>query len=231
MYRVVIIEDDPMVASINKQYVEASPSFCVGKMFKSGKEALEYLKENTADLIILDYYTPLMNGDEFIDALHGMGKAPAIIMVTSASDADIVKRLLSRGVIDYLVKPFEYFRLKKALDKFENFRRYLDNSREDLSQEAIDRLLNRSEQNASHSSGPLAKGLNEATLKLIRDFLGENREGLFTSEQIAGHLGLSRITIRRYMNYMVDTGEITSVIDYRTGGRPSIKYGIDGNKK
>lgn len=231
MYRVIIIEDDPMVAAINKQYVEVSPSFRVTKLFKNGREALEYFKKETADLIILDYYTPIMDGSQFIDALHGMGKAPAIIMVTSASDSDIVSRLLSRGVIDYLVKPFEYSRFKKALDKFEELRRYLDSSRDDLSQEAIDRLLNHSEQNSSLSAGHLAKGLNESTLKLIRDFLKENREGLFTSEQVAEHLGLSRITVRRYLNYMVDTGETVSAIDYHTGGRPSIKYGLGSSNK
>ena len=107
MYQVIIIEDDPMVASINKQYVELTPSFRVIKVFKSGIEALEYLNDEDVDLIILDYYTPLMNGAEFIDRLHATGKAPSIIMVTSASDTDIVVQLLSRGVIDYLVKPFE----------------------------------------------------------------------------------------------------------------------------
>ena len=70
MYQVIIIEDDPMVASINKQYVELTPSFRVIKVFKSGIEALEYLNDEDVDLIILDYYTPLMNGAEFIDRLH-----------------------------------------------------------------------------------------------------------------------------------------------------------------
>ena len=79
MYHVMIIEDDPMVASINRQYVEATPSFQTDRVFKSGAEALEYLKDHTTDLIILDYYTPLMNGDVFIDRLHAMGKTPAII--------------------------------------------------------------------------------------------------------------------------------------------------------
>ena len=104
MYHVMIIEDDPMVASINQ----------TDRVFKSGAEALEYLKDHTTDLIILDYYTPLMNGDVFIDRLHAMGKTPAIIMVTSANDTDIVRSLLSRGVLDYLVKPFEYARVRPA---------------------------------------------------------------------------------------------------------------------
>lgn len=228
-YHVIIIEDDPMVAAINRQYTEVTPSFRVEKLFKSGREALEYLKRHTVDLIILDYYTPLMNGAEFIDALHHMGKTPSIIMVTSANDTDIIRSLIGRGVIDYLVKPFEYFRFKAALDRFLETRAALENMKGSLDQNSIDRLLSYPERPAEGSS-QLAKGLSESTLKLIRDFLCANRESLFTSEQIAEQIHLSRITIRRYMNYLLDTGEIISTIDYRTGGRPSIKYGLAGEK-
>lgn len=222
MYQVIIIEDDPMVAAINKQYVEITPSFHVLKTFKNGIEALEFLKETSVDLIILDYYTPLMNGAEFIDKLHSTGQAPVIIMVTSANDTDIVSRLLSRGVADYLVKPFEYSRFKMALDKFQNLQQFLGASKTNLKQEDIDRLLN--SQESSACTGNLTKGLNEATLNTIRNFLKKSKDCLYTSEQIAEQIHLSRITIRRYMNYMTDTGEVISTIDYQTGGRPSIKY-------
>ena len=228
-YRVIIIEDDPMVAAINRQYTEVTPSFRVEKLFKSGKEALEYLKMQTADLMILDYYTPLMNGAEFIDALHRMGKTPSIIMVTSANDTDIIRSLIGRGVIDYLVKPFEYCRFKAALDRFLEARAALSNMKGSLDQHSIDRLLPYQRQ-PSETSSQLAKGLSETTLKLIQDFLRDRQDNLFTSEQIAEQLHLSRITIRRYMNYLLETGEIISTIDYKTGGRPSIKYGLTGEK-
>lgn len=225
MYHVIIVEDDPMVAAINRQYVEVTSPFHVDHVFKSGGDALEYFKKNTADLIILDYYTPLMNGAEFIDRLHSMGQSPSIIMVTSANDTDIVQSLLSRGVMDYLVKPFEYSRFKLALERFQAKQQYLDKARENLSQNAIDRLFSRAE-TAAEASPQLSKGLNESTLKLIRSFLSAHPEDFFTSEQIAEQIHLSRITIRRYMNYLVDTHEIISAIDYKTGGRPSIKYSL-----
>ena len=182
MYHVMIIEDDPMVASINRQYVEATPSFQADRVFKSGAEALEYLKNHTTDLIILDYYTPLMNGDVFIDRLH-------------------------------------------ALERFAAQQEYLQGARSSLSQSAIDQLFAGPDPTAD-SVPQLSKGLNEATLSMIRRFLADHPEGLFTSEQIAEQIHLSRITIRRYMNYLVDIGEIVSSIDYKTGGRPSIQYSL-----
>ncbi len=166
-----------------------------------------------------------MNGDVFIDRLHAMGKTPAVIMVTSANDTDIVRSLLSRGVLDYLVKPFEYARFRSALERFAAQQEYLQGARSSLSQSAIDQLFAGPDPTAD-SVPQLSKGLNEATLSMIRRFLADHPEGLFTSEQIAEQIHLSRITIRRYMNYLVDIGEIVSSIDYKTGGRPSIQYSL-----
>ena len=173
MYKVIIIEDDPMVASINKQYVELTSSFHVEATFKNGILALQYLQNCTVDLIILDYYTPQMNGDEFIDQLHAAGMTPAIIMVTSANDAETVRRLISRGVTDYLVKPFEYDRFKAALERFAKRQEELKTSASasDLGQAEIDRLF--SVPDVSSQSAPLTKGLNERTLGLIRLFLSD----------------------------------------------------------
>lgn len=222
MYKVIIIEDDPMVASINKQYIELTPSFRVEGIFKSGITALQYLNNSDVDLIILDYYTPLMNGDEFIDQLHAAGKIPSIIMVTSANDAETVHKLISRGVIDYLVKPFEYERFKAALKRFAIRQGELEASVSDLRQNQIDRLFSGTDTSAKEA--PLTKGLNRQTLSMIRTFLIENPDSVWSSEQISEQIHLSRITARRYLNYLVEIGELVSTIDYQTGGRPSIKY-------
>lgn len=223
MHRVIIVEDDSMVAAINRRYVEDTSGFTVEAVFQNGAEALEYLKRYDVPLIILDYYMPIMNGMEFVDRLHGMGKAPAVIMVTSSSDAQTVCQMFSRGILDYLVKPFEYDRFRTALERFLQTRGRWNESDGALKQEEIDRVFSGS----PAPSGPpqiLAKGLNENTMDMIRCFLRHNSAGPLTSEEIAERVHLSRITVRRYMNYMVDTHEIISTIDYHTGGRPSIKY-------
>lgn len=194
-------------------------------LFKSGTEALEYLKDHTTDLIILDYYTPLMNGDIFIDRLHAMGKTPAIIMVTSANDTDIVRSLLSRGVLDYLVKPFEYARFRTALERFAAQQEYLQGARPSLSQNAIDQLFAGPDP-AGDSVPQLSKGLNEATLNMIRRFLAEHRRISLPANRSRSRSICPGSPIRRYMNYLVDIGEIVSSIDYKTGGRPSIQYSL-----
>lgn len=226
MYQVMIIEDDPMVASIDRRYVEMNSAFQIAKMCSHGGEALRYLEDHGVDLIILDYYTPAMNGLEFVGRLHAMGKTPDIIMVTSANDTHIIRELLSRGVRDYLVKPFQSQRFQQALESFLQSRQMLEQGEGQMNQETIDRLVQRGD-----SSHPLAKGLNQGTLEMIRRFFDRHPGGLFTSEQIAEEVGLSRITVRRYVNYMVDGGEITTSIDYQTGGRPSIRYLCPGEEE
>ncbi len=219
MYQVMIVEDDPMVASIDRRYVEMNSAFQVAKLCKHGGEGLSYLEEHEVDLIILDYYTPAMTGLEFVNRLHAMGKTPDIIMVTSANDTHIIRELLSRGVLDYLVKPFQSQRFHQALERFLQSRQMLEREGGEMDQETIDRLVQRGD-----SGHNLAKGLNQGTLDKIRGFFDRHPGKLFTSEQIAEEVELSRITVRRYVNYMVDGGEITTSIDYQTGGRPSIRY-------
>lgn len=221
MYQVIIVEDDPMVAAINRQYTELTPPFQVAGSFRDEASALAWLKDHRADLIILDYYMPAMDGGTFIDRLHAAGLSPAVIMVTSANDADTVRRLLSRGVVDFLIKPFEFQRFKEALERFARLSDTLKPSAGGLNQDAIDRLL---AQRRVPADPGLAKGLNEETLKRIRSFFREHPQQDYTSEELAEQIGLSRITIRRYTAWLTETGELLSSVDYQTGGRPSIRY-------
>ena len=221
-YRVLIVEDDPMVASINQQYVEMDSAFRVEKLCREGGEALAFLEERSVDLIILDYYTPGMSCLEFVKRLHGLEQVPAVIMVTSNNDASAVRELFSRGVLDYLVKPFQYQRFQQALGRFLAARQQLETAPESVRQRDIDQLLQNREQSPTPEALP--KGLNQGTLRLVRDCFTRRRGERLTSEELAEELGLSRITVRRYVNFLAEKGEISSLIDYQTGGRPAIRY-------
>ncbi len=223
MFQAVIIEDDPMVAEIDRQYVEMDRAFRVVKLCRDGREALDWLEGNRADLIILDFYTPAMTGLEFVDRLHSRGQYPAIIMVTSADDAWIVRELRSRGVLDYLVKPFQYSRFQRALERFCQSRRMTGKEASRLDQSSIDQLFGERPVPPEREA-PLAKGLNTGTLEKVRQFFRAHPGESFTGEEVAAQVGLSRITVRRYVGYLADEGEVGSAIDYQTGGRPAVRY-------
>ncbi len=223
-YKVIIIEDDPMVASINKQYVQRNSQLELAGIFSNGADGLKYLQEHTADLIILDMYMPLMDGKEFLNQLRASQNPIDVIMVTAATDINNIRSLFSYGLVDYLVKPFEYSRFATALDKFIQKQNLMEHNR-DLSQQKVDELLSFTNFNQNKEKEVLpSKGLQSKTLDSIRTYLNQHiGEGL-TSEQIADEVGLSRVTIRRYMNYLIELKEVSSDVDYNTGGRPSIIY-------
>ena len=230
MYKVLIIEDDPMVASIDRRYVEMTPGFQVLDTIPDGSRALDSPLLAGADLIILDFFMPNMNGDEFIDRMHRAGYTPSVIMVTSANDSGIVTSLLSRGVTDYLVKPFEYDRFRDALLRFDRLKKRRKSSQSIYDQKEIDRLIRGGGQDkpSARPQEELAKGLNQATLDTIRGFLSSHSSDSFTCDQIARKVSLSRITVRRYVNYLLEQREVVSSIDYQTGGRPGMYYRYTG---
>ena len=87
MYRVVIVEDDPMVSLLNRTFVERDARFEVVQSFQDGRAALAWLEQNPADLAVLDVYMPLFTGLELLHALRGQGVGIDAIMVTAANDA------------------------------------------------------------------------------------------------------------------------------------------------
>jgi len=223
MYKVMIVEDDPMVASINQQYLERNQNLKIVGQFRNGQETLEYLENNGADLAVVDYYMPIMDGLEFVRKCHEKNIKTDVIIVTAANTAQDISEFLQLGIVDYLVKPFTYERFQKAIDKY-LYRKNLAKQNKTLDQAEIDKLLSQDQNIRPAEKVVLEKGLQEQTLERIRTYLEEHKGTLMSSNEIASEVNLSRITVRRYMSYLVENREIISQIDYSTGGRPSIKY-------
>ncbi len=221
-YQVVIVEDDPMVALLNRGFVEKDSRFVVTQAFRDGRAALRWFRENTADLMILDVYMPGMTGVELLKRLRSAGCAVDVIMITAANDAKTVDMLLKLGVVDYLVKPFTQERLQQALGRFCLQRESLHGS---VTQRDLDALLT-----APASPSTLPKGLQERTLERVRVCLHATGGKGCSSDALAAETGLSAVTVRRYVNYLVEQGEAASRIDYDTGGRPAIRYFPPGKK-
>ena len=219
-YRVLIVEDDPMVSMINEQYVNRNKAFRVVEKCKDGKSALEYLENNDVDLIILDVYMPLMDGFETLRQIRKNKKSVDIIMVTAANDRASLEEALHLGVVDYLVKPFTYDRFRIALEKYVSHLSTLKDL-DTLNQKKIDFII----ENAHKKSEELyPKGIQEKTLQTILDEMKKNPSKWMTGDEIAERIGLTGVTVRRYLNHLTEKGILLSEIDYETGGRPCMRY-------
>ena len=104
MYKVIIVEDDPMVAMINNHYVEQDNRFDVVQVFRNGNDAFEYLSKSKVDLVILDVYMPVLDGLTLLKKIRTTGINTDVIMVTASNDKVTLDNVLKFGVIDYLVK-------------------------------------------------------------------------------------------------------------------------------
>ena len=207
-----------MVSLLDRTFTEKDPRFRVVQTFSDGRSALEWLSQNPADLAVVDVYMPLFTGVELLHALREQDIPVDAIMVTAANDSATVDQLLKLGVVDYLVKPFTFERFQQALDTFCRHREAM--AGEAVTQGALDRLF----AHGGNAVPGAPKGMQESTLERIRQCLSSApKEGL-TSEAVSRQTGLSVVTVRRYVNYLVERGEAASTINYDTGGRPCRLY-------
>ena len=225
MYKVLIVEDDPMVAMINEQYIKKNKNFeLVGKC-SNGAAALEFLEHNEVDLLVLDVYMPQMDGFETLRRVRNKQITVDAIMVTAANDRSSLEEALHLGVVDYLVKPFTFDRFQMALEKYISQNSALKDV-ETLNQKNIDHIID----NARKKTEDLhPKGIQEKTTELILEYLKENSGTSFTGDEIAEKVGLTGVTVRRYMNYLAESGRVIGEMNYETGGRPCMKYQIAKN--
>ena len=188
--RVLIIEDDSMVAMIHKEYFN--------------RKEIDFT-------LVLDNY---LSDGKGVSLLSKLKKYP-VVMITAANDIQTVEAALSSGVVDYLVKPFTYERFSQAIDKVLNFKSLM--SKEKVNQEMLDDYLSITKEYEDVEELP--KGLSKITLKKIVENLLSKNEG-FNTQQIADDLDISRITIRKYLNYMVNMNVLSEDAEYSTSGRP-----------
>lgn len=226
MINVLIVEDDPMVAKLNERYVESIYGFNVKGILTNGEEALTFCKHNQVDLIILDLYMPRLDGVSFLKELRKTFMMIDVILVTASTETQNIDAVLKLGAVDYLIKPFDYERLKNSLESYANRYHVLHNA-ETVKQEDLDQLTKVFKNNRGTS---LAKGLHEKTLERIRLFMKKNSKNYLSSEMVAAEMTLSKVTVRRYLEYLEAIGEIKIEVAYGSVGRPSLKYKYVGDQ-
>ncbi|MFJ1708302.1 response regulator [Kitasatospora sp. NPDC088346] len=225
MIAVLVVEDDPVAAAAHSLYVRRTPGFRVEATVHTCADALRALDRARAegtpvDLVLLDLYLPDGHGLRLFRMLRSAGHAADVIAVTSARDLTMVRQAVSVGVVQYLLKPFGAAALTDRLDSYARYRRTLGRSGEATGQEEVDQALAllRTPERAA-----LPKGLSAPTLEAVEVVLREASAGISAAAAGAA-AGVSRITARRYLEHLVETGAAVREPQYGQVGRPELCY-------
>ena len=225
MIKVFIVEDDPMVLEVNKGFLERLTFYQLVGTAENGHQALQRVKQLKPDLVLLDMYLPDISGLEVLSKIREERFPCDVIMITAARDAATVREVLRLGAIDYLVKPFRFVRFQYALEMYRKMWEKL-NYQESLQQEDIDTWKRSGQLSTPYSSvKSLPKGLSEITLRQIMMHLLEQKKPV-TAGEIGDALGMARVTVRRYLEYLEKEGKVRVDIQYGNIGRPSHYYSV-----
>ena len=112
--RTILVDDEPLAREKLRGFLESEPDFEVIAECRDGAEALKTIEEVSPDLVFLDVQMPELDGFEVIDRLD-RERLPAVIFVTAFDQYAL--KAFDVHAVDYLLKPFDRDRFKKALGR------------------------------------------------------------------------------------------------------------------
>lgn len=226
MIRVLVVDDDFMVAQIHARHVQRVEGFEVVGTAHSGREALEQVEALKPDLVVLDLFLPDISGQEVLRRIRALGLGTDVIVISAAREAAEVQQAVRAGVVDYLLKPFRMERLHEALERYRGYRSEMPREGE-VEQAEIDRLYALVRRREGFPALP--KGIDPLTLGRIETALQAAGEPVGV-ETVAAAAGVSRSTAQRYLRYLADAGRVEVSPVYGTVGRPERSYRWIGPK-
>lgn len=220
--RVLVVDDEPLIAEAHATYTGRVGGFEVAATAHTAQEAMAALRATPVDLVLLDLNLPDRNGLDLCRALRASGSGIDVLVVSSARDLASVRAAVSLGVTHYLLKPFTFATFREKLMGYARYRSRMLATGEVGAQHEIDRAL------AVLRGAPqdsLPKGLDATTLDLVLGALRSAPAGTGRSaNEVAAHIGTSRVTARRYLEHLADTGQVFRSPRYGSPGRPEVEY-------
>ncbi|ALD13067.1 response regulator [Clavibacter capsici] len=233
MIRVLVVDDDVLTAEAHALYVGRLDGFEVAAVAHTGGEALRLVAEagpEGIDLVLLDMTLPDLHGLEVCRRLRAAGRATDVVAVTAVRDQAVVRSSVTAGIVQYLIKPFTFAAFAEKMAAYVGYREGLGAGSGSTTQLQVDRALAALRSPASDARLP--KGMSAETLDLVRGIArgdgapardADGAEGVSAAE-VSGALDVSRVTARRYLEYLADVGQVERVPRYGTPGRPELGY-------
>lgn len=220
--KAVIAEDDFRVAKIHEKFlVNYKEIEVVGKAL-NGKETLDMLKQTNPDLLLLDIYMPDQLGTDLLPIIRKEHPNVDIIMITAATDKEMLVEALHYGVEHFLIKPVKMELFHETIGEYLR-KAELFESKQEVDQEFVNRVINRFPATHETKESALPKGIDEITLVKVTNVL-EASSTCLSAEQVSERIGASRTTARRYLEYLITIKKCEAEVVYGVVGRPERRY-------
>ena len=219
--RVLVVEDEALAAEAHAAYVSRLEGFEVAGVARSAADAARFLTQDRhVDLILLDMHLPDGHGLGLLQRLRAAGHLCDVIAVTSARDADVVRHAVAQGVVLYLLKPFTFATFRTKLEQYAAYRARLAAAPDEVVQDEVDRLFG-SLRPSPGATPP--KGMSPETLREVTSAL-RTAAAPVSATEVAGAVGASLVTARRYLEHLAETGQAERRPRYGGSGRPEMEY-------
>ncbi|MDN4493247.1 response regulator [Ureibacillus aquaedulcis] len=226
--KVLLVEDDPMVREVNRQFIERVEGFKIIAMCSNGEEGYNQIIALRPDLVIMDIFMPEQDGLITLRKIRNSNLPVDVITVTAANDMQTIQQILHLGVYDYIMKPFTFERMQQTLLNYCNFKMKTFGV-QDITQKELDEMIHPyREMDESTGNEPtlmteLPKGFNRTTLDKVLLFVKASKEGV-SADEVAAGIGVARVTARRYLDFLEKQNFIQVDVHYGGVGRPINHY-------
>ncbi|MBC7518071.1 MAG: response regulator [Microbacteriaceae bacterium] len=226
MIRTLIVEDDALTAEAHAEYLARLPGFELAGVARTAGSALQALHRAASgerppiDLVLLDMTLPDGHGIDLARRLRAGGHDVDIVAITAVRETDVVHAAVSVGIVQYLIKPFSFAAFRDRLGDYREYRKRVALGSPRATQAEVDGFLAAYRPRRTDET---PKGLSAATLQLVSDHL-RAFPGPGTALAVAAALQLSRVTARRYLEHLADTGQVIRSSRYGSPGRPELDY-------
>ncbi|WP_217555684.1 response regulator [Vibrio metschnikovii] len=217
---VMLLEDDPRASYMLESAINQHPDFIVVAASESCADALLQYTTFKPQLIFVDISLPDGNGIEVIRQLRDQQAVCDFIMTTAERETATVQKAIQLGVTDYLVKPLRMSRIHQALDDYKHYTAKLARTAT-VDQGDIDDILGKS---VTKPLRQTPKGIDATTLASLKALLKQPHLAEFSADDIGEQMNVSRITARRYLEFLESEGMVRLALNYKTGGRPRRLY-------